>query len=126
MKETIPKFIISELLQEIESNCDALLEGSLVEGSNQWKKCYYSTQRALALCQESGDEKLRLLTTITEHIENRGRQLEQNLENLGETLSKMHVNIVFTLFSWFLLSFTFFFFFNSNIIFFLVILSVVV
>lgn len=40
-------------------------------------------QRALIKCQEIGDEKLMLLACITDHIENRARQLEQDRENLG-------------------------------------------
>ena len=35
------------------------------------------------MCQDSGDEKLHLLATISEHIENRTRSLDQYRENLG-------------------------------------------
>ena len=72
-----------ELLQEIEQNAEALLDGSCSEGSSSWKKNYFNTQRALARCQDSGDEKLQLLATISEHIENRTRLLDQYRENLG-------------------------------------------
>ena len=40
-------------------------------------------QRGLIKSQEIGDEKLSLVGLIIEHIENRTRQLEQDLENLG-------------------------------------------
>ena len=75
--------IFTELLQEIEQNSEALLDGSCPEGSSSWKKSYFITQRALAMCQDSGDEKLHLLATISEHIENRTRSLDQYRENLG-------------------------------------------
>lgn len=41
-------------------------------------------QRSLILCQETGDEKLKIVASVMEAIENRTRRLEQNLENLGE------------------------------------------
>ncbi|XP_076446921.1 inhibitor of growth protein 1-like [Babylonia areolata] len=71
-----------ELLQEIEQNCEALLDGSCIEGSSSWRKNHILTQRALARCQDSGDEKLQLLSNISEHIENRSRLLDQYRENL--------------------------------------------
>ena len=40
-------------------------------------------QRGLIRSQEIEDEKLQLVATIMEHIEGRARQLEQDLENLG-------------------------------------------
>lgn len=78
---SMPSF--TEMLQEIEQNSEALLDGSCPEGSTGWKKSYFITQRALAMCQDSGDEKLHLLATISEHIENRTRSLDQYRENLG-------------------------------------------
>ncbi|KAL8559573.1 hypothetical protein ACOMHN_018736 [Nucella lapillus] len=71
-----------ELLQEIEQNCETLLDGSCLEGTTVWRKNQVLTQRALARCQDSGDEKLQLLSNINEHIENRSRLLDQYRENL--------------------------------------------
>ena len=58
------------------------------------KRALIQIQRALIRSQELGDEKLGLVGQIMEHIENRTRQLEQDLENLGNVLehftSKFH------------------------------------
>lgn len=48
------------------------------------RKSYIIFQRALLKFQEIGDEKLNMLSFIIDLIENRSRQLEQDLENLGE------------------------------------------
>ncbi|CAG2248616.1 inhibitor of growth protein 1-like [Mytilus galloprovincialis] len=52
------------------------------ESSPAKRKAMIAMQRALIKCQEIGDEKLMLLACITDHIENRARQLEQDRENL--------------------------------------------
>lgn len=56
------------------------------ESSPAKRKAMIAMQRALIKCQEIGDEKLMLLACITDHIENRARQLEQDRENLGRFL----------------------------------------
>ena len=52
--------------------------------SVQKKRSLIQIQRGLIKSQEIGDEKLQLVQQIIELIENRTRQLEQDLENLGE------------------------------------------
>ena len=47
------------------------------------KKALLQMQRALVKTRELGDEKLQVVSHIIEHVENRTRQLEQDLENLG-------------------------------------------
>ena len=68
------------ILEDIDHHHDIYMKES--EGPAK-KKALISIQRALIKCQEIGDEKLCLTSAITEHIENRQRQLEQDRENLG-------------------------------------------
>lgn len=69
----------AELLREIEQHRGNLHQD--VE-SNQRKRCMMLVQRALIKCQEVGDEKLQIVSQIIECVENRSRQLHQDLENL--------------------------------------------
>ncbi|XP_025086221.1 inhibitor of growth protein 2-like isoform X2 [Pomacea canaliculata] len=71
-----------EYLQDLEQHCTLFLQGTGTDGGAPRKKSFISTHRALVKCQEIGDEKLALLSVITEHIENRTRLLEQTRENL--------------------------------------------
>ena len=100
LKIRIKCLISTELLQEIEQNSEALLDGSCPEGSSTWRKSYIITQRALAMCQDSGDEKLHLLATISEHIENRTRSLDQYRENLGMAISFICFNFLSLYHKW--------------------------
>ncbi|XP_064636755.1 inhibitor of growth protein 1-like [Lineus longissimus] len=52
------------------------------------KRTLHQIQRALLKCQELGDEKLQVVSQIIENIENRSRQLEQDLENLDPAANK--------------------------------------
>lgn len=59
--------------------------------SNQKRRSLIQIQRALIRSQELGDEKLQLVSQIIEHIENRTRQLQQDLENLDPgTIEREH------------------------------------
>jgi hypothetical protein len=87
ISRTVNKLIslFSDLLKDIEhyrnnyqKETDAVMK----------KRTLLQIQRSLLKCQELGDEKLQVVSQIIENIENRSRQLEQDLENLGETLSK--------------------------------------
>ncbi|KAI0218539.1 Inhibitor of growth protein 2 [Lamellibrachia satsuma] len=72
-------FQTNELLKDIRHHQEVYLK----EGdSNQKKRSLIQIQRGLIKSQEIGDEKLQLVTQIIELIENRTRQLEQDLENL--------------------------------------------
>ena len=53
-------------------------------------------QRCLVRMQEIGDQKLHFVAQIIERIENKTRQLEQDLENLGE-LFTVNVKIYFSM-----------------------------
>ena len=53
------------------------------EDGSQKKRALIQIQRGLIRSQELGDEKLQMVSLIVEFIENRTRQLEQDLENLG-------------------------------------------
>lgn len=75
---------LAEYLQDLEQHCTLFLQGTGTDGGAPRKKSFISTHRALVKCQEIGDEKLALLSVITEHIENRTRLLEQTRENLGK------------------------------------------
>lgn len=54
---------------------------------HQKKRALNMIQRALVKVQEIGDEKLQIVAQIVDFIENRSRQLEQDLENLGMNIS---------------------------------------
>ena len=70
-----------DLLQDI----DAYQITYLGEGESPTKKkALLQIQRALLKTRELGDEKLQVVSHIIEHVENRTRQLEQDLENLGK------------------------------------------
>ena len=72
--------VSAEVLKEIITQKDLYLKQ---EDGSQKKRALISIQRGLIKSQELGDEKLQLVSQILEHIENRTRQLEQDLENLG-------------------------------------------
>ncbi len=74
-------FILVDLLQDI----DAFQINYLAEETESpaRKKALLQMQRALVKTRELGDEKLQVVSHIIEHVENRTRQLEQDLENLG-------------------------------------------
>ncbi len=55
------------------------------EESPAKKKAWLQVHRGLLKARELGDEKLQVVSHIIEHVENRGRQLDQDLENLGES-----------------------------------------
>ena len=69
-----------EVLKDIITQKDVYLKQ---DDGSQKKRALISIQRGLIKSQELGDEKLQLVSQILEHIENRTRQLEQDLENLG-------------------------------------------
>ncbi|XP_074649796.1 inhibitor of growth protein 1-like isoform X1 [Tubulanus polymorphus] len=72
----------NDLLKDIDYYRENYLKET--EGSMK-KRAVLQVQRALIKCQELGDEKLQIVAEIIEHIENRSRQLDQDLENLGFT-----------------------------------------
>ncbi len=72
---------ISDLLQDI-SAFESTYLGQ--RDSPVKKKALLQIQRALLKTRELGDEKLQVVSHIIENVENRSRQLEQDLENLGK------------------------------------------
>ncbi|OWF53902.1 Inhibitor of growth protein 1 [Mizuhopecten yessoensis] len=74
-----------DILQDIDNHQEVY--GKEPEGPTK-KKALLAIQRALIKCQEIGDEKLHLMAMIIEHIDNRGRQLEQDRENLDPMFGK--------------------------------------
>ena len=81
MLSTIRFLFFSDHLKDIENYKETYLNET---DNNLRKRALIQIQRALIKCQEIGDEKLQLVSTIIDHIENRTRQLEQDLENLGK------------------------------------------
>ena len=70
----------SDILHDISHHQDVYLK----EGDgNKKQRALMQIQRGLIRSQEIGDEKLQLVAHIIEHIENRAKQLEQDLDNLG-------------------------------------------
>ena len=74
----------AELVSDMSSNQEVYMTET---DSHIRKRALIQIQRALIKSQEIGDEKLALVSQIMEHIENRTRQLEQDLENLGMLLT---------------------------------------
>ena len=74
----------SAILDEIKS-----LRAVVLKESGSSKKSCLALQRALIHCQEIGDEKIALVQLITDLIENRSRQLEQDREHLGKRFMAM-------------------------------------
>ncbi|XP_064608857.1 inhibitor of growth protein 1-like isoform X2 [Liolophura sinensis] len=68
-------------LRELDSQCKE------VEGPGK-KRAFNALQRGLIRCQEIGDDKIQLLAVVIDHIENRTRQLDQDLENLDPSTGK--------------------------------------
>ena len=73
--------VFADILRDISQHQEVYLRQ---EDGAQKKKALIQIQRGLIKSQEIGDEKLALAGLISEFIENRTRQLEQDLENLGE------------------------------------------
>lgn len=67
------------ILEEIKN-----LRNAAMKESGSSKKSCLALQRALIHCQEIGDEKIALVQLITDLIENRSRQLDQDREHLGQ------------------------------------------
>ncbi|KAK3099677.1 hypothetical protein FSP39_007917 [Pinctada imbricata] len=76
------------ILEDIDHHNDIYVKEA--EGPGK-KKALIAIQRALIKCQEIGDEKLSLMSLISEHIENRQRQLEQDRENLDPTAATKEI-----------------------------------
>lgn len=70
------------ILDEIQQ-----LKISILESGSSKKSCL-ALQRALIHCQEIGDEKIALVQLISDLIENRARQLEQDREHLDPGSTK--------------------------------------
>lgn len=70
----------ADILQELNHHHEMYKKE--VEGPGK-KRAFNALQRGLIRCQEIGDDKIQLLAVVIDHIENRTRQLDQDLENLG-------------------------------------------
>ncbi|CAG5134331.1 unnamed protein product [Candidula unifasciata] len=71
------------LLDEIQN-----LRNTIMKDGGSSKKACLALQRALIHCQEIGDEKIALVQLITDLIENRSRQLDQDREHLDPGSTK--------------------------------------
>lgn len=56
------------------------------EDSAQWRRALLRAQKELIAAQEVGDEKLHIMSQLQEHIDNKVRQMDIDLRNLGECL----------------------------------------
>lgn len=77
--------ICREILQDLDHHQEIYLNEP--DGPAK-RKALIGIQRALIKCREIGDEKLSLMGIVSDHIENRARQLEQDRENLDPTSGK--------------------------------------
>ncbi|CAG5115093.1 unnamed protein product [Candidula unifasciata] len=71
------------ILKEINS-----MNNTAMKESGSSKNVCRALQRALVHCQEIGDERIALVQLITDLIENRSRQLEQDKEHLDPRSTK--------------------------------------
>ncbi|GFO11577.1 inhibitor of growth protein [Plakobranchus ocellatus] len=71
------------ILDEIKT-----LRAMVLKESGSSKKSCLALQRALIHCQEIGDEKIALVQLISDLIENRSRQLDQDREHLDPGSTK--------------------------------------
>jgi len=74
-------FLVTAFLKEVEqqqdsSRCDADLPTK--------RRILLRIQQSLIAAQEVGDEKLQIVQTIQDLIENKARQLDLDYRNLGE------------------------------------------
>lgn len=72
------------------------------EDSAQWRRALLRAQKELIAAQEVGDEKLHIMSQLQEHIDNKVRQMDIDLRNLGEccieTLFSVNDCLSFSLF----------------------------
>lgn len=54
------------------------------EDSAQWRRALLRAQKELIAAQEVGDEKLHIMSQLQEHIDNKVRQMDIDLRNLGK------------------------------------------
>lgn len=59
------------------------------EDSAQWRRALLRAQKELIAAQEVGDEKLHIMSQLQEHIDNKVRQMDIDLRNLGEYFKRM-------------------------------------
>jgi hypothetical protein len=83
-KQSVLPFLVTAFLKEVEqqqdsSRCDADLPTK--------RRILLRVQQSLIAAQEVGDEKLQIVQTIQDLIENKARQLELDYRNLGERLN---------------------------------------
>ncbi|XP_013069902.1 inhibitor of growth protein 1-like isoform X1 [Biomphalaria glabrata] len=92
--ETLPDDIQRNISQmrELHIKNKAILEeirnlrNTAMKETGSSKKACLALQRALIHCQEIGDEKIQLVQLITDLIENRSRQLDQDREHLAKRM----------------------------------------
>jgi len=80
-KQSVLSFFVTAFLKDVEqqqdsSRCDADLSTK--------RRILLRIQQSLIAAQEVGDEKLQIVQTIQDLIENKARQLDLDYRNLGE------------------------------------------
>ena len=75
----------SDIISDIQIHQEVYVKEN---DGNKKQRALVQIQRGLIRSQEIGDEKLQLVGHVIEHIDSRARQLEQDLENLGNNFLK--------------------------------------
>jgi hypothetical protein len=81
--------VVVEVIAEVKRHYDLLNMADTVSDSlnsclDRKRLAMTQLQRTLGRMQEIGDQKLAMVAEIIERVENKTRQLEQNVENLGK------------------------------------------
>lgn len=85
-------------LRDVDQQSE-LLETSSSENNGKKLKAIYRIQKALITAQELGDEKLNVVQNLLDLIENKTRQLDLDLKNLGTIPNiKRFIFILFVMF----------------------------
>ena len=98
----ITNYVCTGILQDIERYQEILQKGpdaaseleppesGTVSSGSQWRKqIIQKLQTALIQSLEIGDEKVQIVQTMQEEVENKSRQLETNCKALGKTSFKI-------------------------------------
>jgi inhibitor-of-growth protein 1 len=79
-----PLFFVTAFLKEVEQQQESSRRDSDLATK---RRTLLRIQQTLIAAQEVGDEKLQIVQTIQDLIENKARQLELDYRNLGECVS---------------------------------------
>jgi hypothetical protein len=80
-KQSVLSFLVIAFLKEVEQQQDSSRGDADLPTK---RRILLRIQQSLIAAQEVGDEKLQIVQTIQDLIENKARQLDHDYRNLGE------------------------------------------